>query len=66
MFCSLSSVFYFIGDKIDVDHFKDEITPSLEVNDGFNFSQNVAFDHVRDKSKPLYKLSYKVLKEEDG
>ena len=52
MLCSLSSEFYFIGDKSYVDNLKDEITPSLQANDRLKFSQNVALNHVREKIKP--------------
>ena len=34
---SLWSVFYFIGDKIDTDFFKNEIIPSLKANDRLRF-----------------------------
>ena len=39
MLCSLPSTFYYIGDKIATDSFKDEITPWLKGNDSFNFSR---------------------------
>ena len=61
----MSSAFYFFGDKIYADSFINEITPSLKANDGLKFSQDVAFNNVREKGKPQYKLSYKVLQEED-
>ena len=60
------SSFYFIGDKIAADCFKDEITPSLKSNDRLKFSQDVLLNHVIDKVKPRYKTSYKLLKAEDG
>ena len=44
--CSLSSTFYFIGDKIYADHFKDEITPSLRANESPKISQYVAMNRV--------------------
>ena len=52
VFCSFSSVIYFIGDKITVDHFKDEITPSLELYDRLKFAQDVAMNCVTEKIKP--------------
>ena len=48
VFCSLSSAFYFIGDKIAADNFIREITPSLKAEDRLKFSQDVALNHVRD------------------
>ena len=63
---SLSSVFYFIGDKIAADIFEYEITPSLKANDGIKFSQDLILNHVIDKGKPQCKLSYKILKEKYG
>ena len=38
----------------------------LKVNDRLKFSQDVALHHVRDKGKPQFKISYKLLKKEDG
>ena len=49
MLCSLSYSFYFVGDKIDDDCFKDEITPSLKSNDRLKFFQDVAMNHLRYK-----------------
>ena len=65
MLYSLSYSFYLIGGKISADHFKDGITPSLKANDKLKFAQDVALNHVIDKGKLLYKLSYKLLKEEN-
>ena len=47
MFYSFLSEFYFIGNKIDADLLKDEITPSLKANYGLKFSQDVASNHAR-------------------
>ena len=58
---SLSSEFYFIGDKI-----KDEKSSSLKTNDRLKLDQYVALNHLRKKGKPRCKLSYKLSKEEDG
>ena len=38
----------------------------LKANDKLKFSQDVVLNNIRDKGKPKYKLSHKVLKEEDG
>ena len=65
MFCSLSSEFYFIGDKIAADCFKDETTPSLQSKDRLKFNQDVALNHIREKLKLQSKLSFRLLKEED-
>ena len=52
VFCSLSSAFYFIGDKIAVDHHvKDEITPLLKTNDGLKISQDFALNNLIEKGK---------------
>ena len=63
--CSLSYTLVLIGDKIIADHFKDKITPYLKENDRLKLAQDVALDDLTDKGKPLWKISYKVLKEED-
>ena len=47
MFCSLSYEFYFIGDEIASDHFKDEMTPLLKANDELKFAQDMALNNVR-------------------
>ena len=59
---SLSSVFYFIGDKIAADIFEYEITPSLKANDRIQFDKGVVLNHVQEKGKPQCILSYKTLK----
>ena len=51
MFCTFSYSFYFIGDKIVADLFKDEIRPSLKENDRIKFAQDVALNNVREKGK---------------
>ena len=56
VFYSLSYEFYYIGNKIADDHFKDDITPSLKANYRLKFAQNISFNHVRDKVKPRCKL----------
>ena len=66
MFFSISSIFFFIVNKISADNFKNEITPSLKANNGLKLDQYVALNRVREKGKPRCKLSYEVLKEEDG
>ena len=66
MFCSFSSEFRFIGDKISADYFKDGITPPLKANDSLKISQYVAINCEREKGKPRCKILYKVSKEEGG
>ena len=56
VFYSFSSEFYFIGDKIDVDNYNDQITPSLKKNYRLKFTQGVALTCVRKKGKPPCKL----------
>ena len=51
MLCSFSYIFHFIGDKIAVDNFKDEITPSLKADYRLKFYQDVATNSVREKEK---------------
>ena len=63
---SFSSALFFIGNKIAADYFQDAITPYLKASNRFKFAQEVALNCVREKVKPKHKLSYKVLKEEDG
>ena len=62
VFCSFSSGFYFIGDKIDADHFKYEIVPSVKGNGRLKFSQDVAMNRVREKEEKGCKISYKIFK----
>ena len=62
MFCSLSSGFYFIGYEIADDLFIDEITPSQKLNGRLMFAQDVKINHVREKRKPLCKLSFILFK----
>ena len=49
VFCSFLAVFYFLGDKIAADHFKNEITSLLKANYRLKFAQNVEMNWVRDK-----------------
>ena len=53
MICSLSSAFYFIGDKISADCFGDNNTLSLKENDRLKFTQDLALNHVIEKGKQL-------------
>ena len=66
VFCSLSSLFYFVGDKISDDNFKDEIKPSFKASEGLTFAQGVVMNHAREKGKPWCKILYKVFKDEYG
>ena len=66
VFCSLSSKFYFVDDKISADCFKDKITPSLKSNYRLNFVQDVGMNNLIDKGKTRYKFLYKIFKEQDG
>ena len=47
MLCSLSSVFYFIGDKISAHCLKDDIKPSLRANSRLKYALDVALNLVR-------------------
>ena len=51
MLSSLSSEFYFIGDKFYADFLQDENTPSLKENDRLKLYQDVALNHVTEKGK---------------
>ena len=44
---------------------KGEITPSLKENDRLKFAQEVAINHIKQKVKTQFKLSYKVFKKQD-
>ena len=52
MFCSFSSAFFLVGDRVYGGSLKDEITPSLKANESLKFAQDVPLNHVRDKGKP--------------
>ena len=52
LFCSLSSTFYFIDDKITADGFKNEIKLLIKANTRLKCSQYVALNCVREKGKP--------------
>ena len=60
VFCSLLFVFYFIGNKIAIYHFKDEIKPLLKSNDRLKFAQDVVVDSVQEKVKPrsIFHIKY--------
>ena len=45
--CSLSYTFFFVGNKIAADCFKEEIIRSLKSNDRLKFAQDGAFNRVR-------------------
>ena len=64
--CSLSSAFYFVGDKIVASRFLNESKSSIRENYRLKFSQDAALNHVREKGKPRCKISYELLKYEDG
>ena len=42
VFCSLSSAFLFVGNKVAADYFKDEIIPSLKENNRLKLADDVA------------------------
>ena len=65
VFCSLSSVFFFIGDKVAADILKDEIIPLINAKDRLKFSQDVALNNFIVKGKPQFKLSYILFEEKD-
>ena len=47
VFCPLSPVFKFVGDKIATDRFYDEITPSLKANHRLKLYPDVATNNLR-------------------
>ena len=49
---------------MSADNLKDEIRPSLKLNNRLRISQYVAMNRVREKGKSLCKLLYKVFKKE--
>ena len=50
--CSLSSVFFYVSDKVSVDQFKYTNARLLQSNEKFKFSQYVETNHVRWNEKP--------------
>ena len=48
---SLSSALFFIGDKIAVDWFKDEMIPSLKAKNRLKFPEDLALNCGREKGK---------------
>ena len=46
LFCKLPCVFFFVGEKVDTDHFKYDIIPSLKIKDRFKFSPDAAMNHL--------------------
>ena len=66
MFCSFSWAFFFVGDKVSIDHFKDEIITSLKSNNRLKFSQDVAINHLIDKGKLRCNLWNKVFEEKSA
>ena len=66
VFCSLLSEFFFVGDKIAANHFKDAIIPSLKANDRPKFSQDVEMNHAKEKVKTQCKNLYKAFKRKYG
>ena len=60
--CSLIFCVRFIfGEKVAEDHFRDDITSSLEENNRLKFSEYVALNFVTEKVKPQCNISYKVI-----
>ena len=51
IFCSLSSEFFFIGDRVSADQFKYAISPLLKVNESLKFAQYVAMNNLKEKGK---------------
>ena len=47
MFCSLSFIFIFIGDKVEADHFKGASLPLFKAEDRIKFARDEASTHVR-------------------
>ena len=44
--------FFFVGEKVAADYFKDDIIPLLKIKSRLKFDQDVVLDHVREKGKP--------------
>ena len=47
VFCSLSFIFIFIGDKVEADHFKGASLPLFKAEDRIKFARDEASTHVR-------------------
>ena len=58
MFCSLYCAFLFVGDNIAAGCVKDKIIPFLKSKGRLKFDQNVVVNHLIEKGKPQFKLSY--------
>ena len=52
MFFSLSSTFYFIGNKIATEMFKEEIESLIKAKGRLRIYQNMAMNHVIDEVNP--------------
>ena len=61
--CLLLYVFFFVGNKVTVDHSKDDIIPFIKEKDRIEFYPSIAMNHVREKGKPRLKLTYIIFKE---
>ena len=66
MFYLFSSVFFFFGEKVSENCFRDDIISSRQDEDGIKFAQNVALSYVKEKKKPQWNFSKKVFNEKDG
>ena len=49
--CASQSEFYFIGDKINADSFKDEILPLPKKNDRLKLAKDVELNNLGEKRK---------------
>ena len=52
LFCSFSSTFLFVGEKLALDSFKDGIIPRIKINYRIKFFISVTLNSLRDKEKP--------------
>ena len=62
----ISCAFFFVGNKVATDHFKDENIPPLKESYRLKFSDDVEINHVRWKEKSRCKISYKLFDKQYG
>ena len=58
--CSLTYLFLFVGNKSSADNFKDAIKTFLKESYRLKNSKCMTMNHVTEKVKPQFKLSYNI------
>ena len=66
LLCSVNyHMFFFVGDKVAAEYFKDEIIYLLKEKYRLKLSLDVSLNNARYKGIPRCKLSYKLFYEQD-